>query len=135
MEKKENDLTLAHGVIPEGATELPDLPPIPDEDQFIESAVLFQQLSDSTRLKILWLLTHNEICVYDIADTLNMSAPAVSHHLRSLRQLDLVVSRRVGKHMFYSLADNVDGRHIRKLLNDSLDGVGTGQCCKYEHKH
>ncbi len=104
-----------------------EIPVLPAEDGFIEAAVLFQQLSDSTRLKILWLLTHAEICVYDIAETLEMSAPAVSHHLRSLRQLGLITFRRIGKHVFYSLAATENADQIRRLLAESLDGVGQGK--------
>lgn len=108
-----------------------ELPALPGDDAFIEASVLFQQLSDSTRLKILWLLTHAEICVYDIAEMLGMSAPAVSHHLRSLRQLGLIHYRRKGKHVFYSLADNEDANHICRLLADSFDDIGSGQTSTY----
>lgn len=94
---------------------------LPLDDEFIEAAVLFQQLSDSTRLKILWMLIHAEICVYDIAKALDMSAPAVSHHLRSLRQLGLINYRRSGKHVFYTLADSNDALHIRHILLDAFE--------------
>lgn len=94
---------------------------LPLDDEFIQAAILFQQLSDSTRLKILWMLLHAELCVYDIAKALDMSAPAVSHHLRSLRQLGIINYRREGKHVFYSLAQNEDARHIRHILKDAFE--------------
>lgn len=94
---------------------------LPLDDEFIEAAVLFQQLSDSSRLKILWMLVHAELCVYDIAKALDMSAPAVSHHLRSLRQLGIITYRREGKHVFYSLAQNEDACHIRHILKDAFE--------------
>ena len=55
----------------------------PSETAFIEAADTFGQLCDSTRLKILWLLAHSEECVSNIAVFIDMSAPAVSHHLRA----------------------------------------------------
>lgn len=94
---------------------------LPRDDEFIQAAVLFQQLSDSTRLKILWMLVHAELCVYDIAKALDMSAPAVSHHLRSLRQLGIINYRRGGKHVFYTLADNDDACHVRHILKDAFE--------------
>lgn len=94
---------------------------LPRDDEFIEAAVLFQQLSDSTRLKILWMLIHAELCVYDIAKALDMSAPAVSHHLRSLRQLGIIAYRREGKHVFYSLSQTEDAEHIRHILMDAFE--------------
>ncbi len=105
---------------------------MPDEDNFIEIALLFQQMSDSTRLKILWLLTHEEVCVYDIAAILGIKAPAVSHHLRSLRQLGLINYRREGKHAFYSLADGDDARHIAHMLKDAFEATwqNCGDCDK-----
>lgn len=94
---------------------------MPEDGEFIEAATLFQQLSDSTRLRILWILTHEEICVYDISLFLGMSAPAVSHHLRSLRQLGLIQFRREGKHVYYSLSDSADAKHIRHILADAFE--------------
>lgn len=105
---------------------------MPDEENFIEIALLFQQLSDSTRLKILWLLTHEEICVYDIAAILGIKAPAVSHHLRSLRQLGLINYRRDGKHAFYSLSESVEAQQIAHMLDDAFEDTWhfCGDCVK-----
>ena len=68
-------------------------------------AELFDQLSDPTRLRIFWMLCHCEECVINIAAVLEMSSPAVSHHLRSLRDTGLIVSRREGKEVFYRASD------------------------------
>ena len=91
---------------------------IPSDDAFIESATIFAQLSDSTRLKILYLLCHNSVCVCNIADAIGSSAPAVSHHLRSLKLLGLLDFKRIGKEVYYTLADSEDGRLIHQMIDD-----------------
>lgn len=73
---------------------------------------LFRVLSDETRTKILYLLSKEELCVYDIAQVLDMTLPAVSHHLRLLKAMRLVRSRREGKHVFYMLDDD----HVLSLI-------------------
>ena len=60
-------------------------------------ADIFKLLSDSSRVRIFWLLCHCEECVVDLSATVGMSPPAVSHHLRQLRESGLLISRRVGK--------------------------------------
>jgi DNA-binding transcriptional ArsR family regulator len=94
---------------------------LPDEDQFIEAADLFSLLSDSTRLRILWLLCHNEACVCDIASAIDMSSPAVSHHLRQLKQLGIISYRRQGKEVHYTLSDSPEGMMIHKMIDSILD--------------
>ena len=64
---------------------------------FAAAAEVFKQLSDPTRVRIFWLLSHQEACVINLAAMLEMSSPAVSHHLRSLTESGLLVSRRDGK--------------------------------------
>lgn len=91
---------------------------LPSDDAFIESAMIFSQLSDSTRLKILYLLCHNSVCVCNIADAIGSSAPAVSHHLRSLKLLGLLDFKRVGKEVYYTLADSEDGRLVHQMIDD-----------------
>ena len=59
---------------------------MPSAEGFQDISFLFQQLGDSTRLRILWLLCHCEECVCNIAAAVDMSAPAVSHHLRILKR-------------------------------------------------
>ncbi len=73
---------------------------------------LFKALADETRTQILYLLSFQELCVCDIADVLEMSLPAVSHHLRLLKAMRLVTYRREGKQVYYSLADD----HIVGLI-------------------
>lgn len=98
---------------------------LPPEDDFIEVADLFSLLSDSTRLRILWLLCHSEACVCNIASAIDMSAPAVSHHLRSLKQLGIVSYRRQGKEVHYTLSDSPEGRMIHKMIDAIFDKEDT----------
>ncbi len=64
-----------------------------------------KQLGDPSRLRIFWLLCHCEECVINIAAATGMSSPAVSHHLRLLKDAGLIVSARNGKEMYYRAAD------------------------------
>ncbi|MEA4892618.1 MAG: metalloregulator ArsR/SmtB family transcription factor [Peptococcaceae bacterium] len=94
---------------------------LPDEEAFHRVADTFQLISDSTRLKILWLLCHSEECVCNIAAAIEMSAPAVSHHLRVLKQAGLISNRRIGKEIHYTLADTEEARLVHKTIDDIFD--------------
>jgi ArsR family transcriptional regulator len=83
------------------------------------AAELFAALSDPTRVRIVGLLAHMELCVGDLCLVLGMSQPAVSHHLRLLRTLRIVSARKDGKHAFYSLLDD----HIHQLFHQGVDHV------------
>ena len=72
---------------------------------FSAAAELFRLLDDSSRLRIFWLLCHMEACVANISAVTGMSSPAVSHHLRLLKEAGLVRSRREGKEVRYRAAD------------------------------
>lgn len=73
---------------------------------------LFRALADETRTKILYLLAAQELCVCDLAAALDLSLPAVSHHLRLLKTMRLVKHRREGKNVYYALADE----HVVRLI-------------------
>ncbi len=75
-------------------------------EQFETAAEFFKMLGDPTRIKIFWLLCHGEKCVLGLSEALGISSPAVSHHLRFLRDCGLVASRREGKEVYYKTADN-----------------------------
>lgn len=85
-------------------------------------AELFGALADPTRVRIVGLLAHTELCVGDLCLVLGMSQPAVSHHLRLLRNLRLVAARKEGKHVFYSLLDD----HVHQLFHQGVDHVQHG---------
>ncbi|MBI1859959.1 MAG: winged helix-turn-helix transcriptional regulator [Deltaproteobacteria bacterium] len=82
-------------------------------------AETFKALGDSSRVQIVWALSHGELCVGDIAKLVSMSPSAVSHHLRTLRNLNLVSVRREHRTLFYSL----DDIHINGLLTEGIDHV------------
>ncbi len=82
-------------------------------------AETFGALADATRLRIIEALSHAELCVYDLCAALNLSQSCASHHLRTLRILRLVASRREGKRIYYSLEDE----HIRRLFAQGLEHV------------
>ena len=86
---------------------------------FLLLAETFQALGDTSRIQIVWALSHGELSVGDIADLVAMSQPAVSHHLRTLRNLKLVHQRREGRTIFYSL----DDEHIESLLKEGIKHV------------
>ena len=92
---------------------------MPDEETLYDLADLFRIFADSTRIKILYVLFESEMCVYDIAQLLNMTQSAISHQLRALKQAKLVKNRRDGKTVFYSLADD----HVRTIINQGMDHV------------
>ena len=85
-------------------------------------AQTFQALSDPTRVRLISALTKAELCVCDLAAVLGMSQSAVSHQLRSLRDLRLVKSRREGREIFYTL----DDEHIRELYELGLKHIQHG---------
>lgn len=78
---------------------------LPSPKTIDDVSIVLKQLSDPTRLKIFWILCHMEECVINIAAIMNMSSPAVSHHLRLLKTCGLINSRRDGKEMYYKAAD------------------------------
>jgi ArsR family transcriptional regulator len=84
---------------------------------------IFRLLGDETRIKILYLLAHRELCVCDLASLLEMSLPAVSHHLRLLKALRLVKYRRDGKMVYYSL----DDRHVLNLIREAQAHFAEGR--------
>ncbi len=92
---------------------------MPPEEELQDLADFFKVFGDPTRLKILYVLLCEEMCVYDIANLLGMSQSAISHQLRVLKQMDLVKNRREGKTIFYSLADS----HIVTILSQGLDHI------------
>ena len=92
---------------------------MPGEDTLYDLTVLFRIFGDSTRVRILYVLFESEMCVCDIAALLGMTQSAISHQLRALKGARLVKSRREGKTVFYSLADD----HVKAIINQGLEHV------------
>ncbi len=83
-------------------------------------ATIFKVMGDPNRLKILWALAENEMCVCDLAMLVEVSESAVSHQLRQLRQLQLVRNRRAGPILYYSLVDDTIINIIKTALNQQM---------------
>ncbi|WP_028307551.1 ArsR/SmtB family transcription factor [Desulfitibacter alkalitolerans] len=83
--------------------------------KFSELEQVFKALADVTRLRIVQMVSEKEMCVYDIFQELNISQPAVSHHLKILKQAGLIVGRKKGKWVLYSIDDN--RRDFLKLID------------------
>ena len=95
---------------------------LPSDEEMLRVGELFKVLGDGTRIRILFVLLASEMCVCDLSETLQMTVSAVSHQLRILRQAHLVRYRKVGKTVFYALAD----QHVRTLLSQGIDHVREG---------
>ena len=92
---------------------------MPDEEVLYDVADLFKVFGDTTRIKILYTLFKQEMCVCDIAEILGMTQSAISHQLRVLKQAKLIKNRREGKQIIYSL----DDVHIAKIIQTGMEHV------------
>lgn len=93
--------------------------PIPNEEVLYDLADLFKIFGDTTRIKILFSLMGQSLCVAHIAEAIGATQSAVSHQLRTLKQAHLVKFERDGKNIIYSLADD----HVYTILNQGLDHI------------
>ena len=98
-----------------------------DSELLISISDFFKVLGDETRMKIIYALSHEELCVTDLAAALEMTQSAVSQQLKLLRMANQVKSRREGKSIFYSL----DDQHVLDILQEALTHI---QHKMHEHK-
>lgn len=101
------ECTDVHGHIVESVSGL-----LPADEELCDLSELFKVFGDSTRIKILYALFENEMCVCDISELCRTTASAISHQLRVLKQAKLVRYRKDGKTVFYSLADD----HVKSII-------------------
>ncbi len=87
-----------------------------DTQTAMSLAEIFKALSDPTRLRLISLLTENEVCVHTLEEVMGMTQSAVSHQLRYLRQLGIVRYRKEGRHVYYAL----DDEHVQMLFEQGL---------------
>ena len=90
-----------------------------DEETLLYISDFYKALSDSTRIKIINVLEKRELCVCDLSSLLNMTKSAVSHQLKNLREMNLIKSRKVGKEVWYTLADE----HVSRVFDISLEHI------------
>ena len=117
MEEREEEMcecTLVHkGVVDEARSKMPS------EDVLYDVAELFKVFGDSTRTNILMALFESDMCVCDLCSLLQMTKSAISHQLKALKNARLVKSRRDGKTVFYSLADD----HVKTIIDQGLEHI------------
>jgi len=92
---------------------------MPDGQNFYELAALYKMFADYTRVKILWALSKEVLCVCDLAALLNMTKSAISHQLKSLRFANLVRYDKQGKVAYYSLADS----HVKDIFEKGFEHI------------
>lgn len=90
-------------------------------EEFQTVAEIFRQLADPTRVRIFWLLCHCEQCVVNLSAMLAMSSPAISHHLRALKNSELIVGRREGKEVYYRAADTRQSALLHQMIEQVMD--------------
>ncbi len=90
-----------------------------NEEVLLMMADFYKAFSDSTRVKIIDAIYENELCVCDISVLLNMTKSAVSHQLKYLREMNLIKARKVGKEVYYSLAD----KHVKEVFEISKEHI------------
>lgn len=86
---------------------------LPSDDLLCDLADLFRLFGDTTRMRILYALSEEELCVCAISELLGMTQSAISHQLKVLKDSNLVGCRREGKTVFYFLADE----HVRRIID------------------
>lgn len=96
---------------------------MPSDELLCDLGDLFKVFGDTTRIKILYSLFESELCVCAIAELLGMTQSAISHQLKVLKDAKLVCSRREGKTVFYSLADD----HVRLIIGQGFNHVTEGE--------
>jgi ArsR family transcriptional regulator, lead/cadmium/zinc/bismuth-responsive transcriptional repressor len=92
---------------------------MPKAEDFYDLANLYKLFADYTRVQILWALTTEEMCVCDLAALLNMTKSAISHQLKQLRLSNLVKYNKVGRFVYYSLADD----HVKDIFSKGMEHI------------
>lgn len=98
-----------------------ELQNMPSVENFQTVADIFKQLGDGSRIRIFWLLCHCEECVVNLSAMVNMSSPAVSHHLRQLKVGGLITSRREGKEVYYRATLTQQAQLLHHMIEDLVE--------------
>ena len=92
---------------------------MPDGELLYDLADFFKTFGDTTRVKILYALMEQDLCVADLAEAIGATQSAVSHQLRTLKQSRLVRAKREGKNVVYSLSDD----HVHSILDQGMTHI------------
>lgn len=111
-----HNLPHSHGQFLEDNTER-----IPNPDEFSAVSDLFRLLGDASRVRIFWILCHCEECVINLSAMMDMTSPAVSHHLKLLRASGLVISRREGKEVYYRASTTPASEALHKMIEQLVE--------------
>jgi len=110
------NLPHSHGKLPENL-----MAEMPGAGAFENASDIFKLLSDGKRVQLFWLLCHCEECVINISSLLDMSSPAVSHHLKLLKTAGLIVSRREGREVYYTAAPTSRAHILHLMIEDMVE--------------
>ncbi len=94
---------------------------MPKPEEFGTAAEIFKLLGDISRVRLFWLLCHCEECVLNLSVMMDMSSPAISHHLKLLKMSGLIVSRRVGREMHYRAADTEQAQALHHIIEHVVE--------------
>ena len=89
---------------------------MPEPAEFAAAADLFRLMSDGTRIRLFWILCHCEECLLDLSAMMEMSSPALSHHLKLLKSCGLITSRREGREVYYRAADTEQAAALHRMI-------------------
>ena len=92
---------------------------LPESKCFYDLANLYKMFADNTRVRILWAISCEEMCVCDLAVLLGMTKSAISHQLKLLRLSNLVKFNKQGKVVYYSLADS----HVKDIFEKGFEHI------------
>lgn len=116
---------MAGKILPHNHSDISDLEHVSRHlsrtNDFETVAELFSQLGDPSRLRLFWMLCHCEECVTDIAEMMDMTSPAVSHHLRVLKNCGLIDSRRDGKEVYYKASSGTKARLMHNMIEQVME--------------
>jgi len=93
---------------------------MPAFSDFQSAADILKLLGDANRIRIFWILCHYEECVINLSAMINMSSPAVSHHLKLLKSSGLITSRREGKEMYYTATDSPQAQLLHHTIEQMI---------------